>query len=177
MRNKVIKLSTVIVASSLLLAGTAHAFDMGNMMNPSNWMGGNKGSDRYDDYGGGPGGYGGGPGGYGGGPEYGYGGGPGYGYGGGPGYGYGGAPGYGAVSGETGVPAYGGAPGYGAPPANANATEEIERLQERVRMLEEAARQQQAAPAAPAANPAWGRNIHPNFSVPTGGQVGDYKYR
>ena len=153
MRNKVIKLSTVIVASSLLLAGTAHAFDMGNMMNPSKWMGGNKGSDRYDDYGGGPGGYGGGPG------------------------GYGGAPGYGAVSGETGVPAYGGAPGYGAPPANANATEEIERLQERVRMLEEAARQQQAAPAAPAANPAWGRNIHPNFSVPTGGQVGGYKYR
>jgi hypothetical protein len=160
MRNKAIKLSTVIVASSLLLAGTAHAFDMGNMMNPSKWMGGNKGSDRYDDYGGGPGGYGGGPG-----------------YGGAPGYGYGGAPGYGAVSGETGVPAYGGAPGYGAPPANANATEEIERLQERVRMLEQAARQQQAAPAAPAANPAWGRSVQPNFSAPTGGQVGGYRNR
>ena len=60
MRNKAIKFSTAIVASGLLLAGTAHAFDMGNMMNPSKWMGGNKNSDRYDDYGG-PGGYGGGP--------------------------------------------------------------------------------------------------------------------
>ena len=67
MRNKAIKLSTVIVASSLLLAGTAHAMDMGKMMNPSKWMGGNKDNDRYDDYRGGPGGYGGGPGGYGGG--------------------------------------------------------------------------------------------------------------
>jgi len=75
MRNKAIKFSTAIVASGLLLASTAHAFDMGNMMNPSKWMGGNKNSDRYDDYGG-PGGYGGGPGGYGGGPG-GYGGGPG----------------------------------------------------------------------------------------------------
>ena len=61
MRNKAIKFSAVIVASSLLLAGTAHAFNMGNMMNPSKWMGGNSNSDRYDDYGG-PGGYGGGPG-------------------------------------------------------------------------------------------------------------------
>ena len=76
MRNKAIKFSTAIVASGLLLASTAHAFDMGNMMNPSNWMGGNKNSDRYDDYGG-PGGYGGAPGGYGGGPG-GYGGAPGY---------------------------------------------------------------------------------------------------
>jgi hypothetical protein len=89
MRIKAIKLGTVIVASSLLLAGTAHAIDMGKMMNPSKWMGGNKDNDRYDDYRGGPGGYGGGPGGYGGGPG-GYGGGPG-GYGGGPG-GYGGSP-------------------------------------------------------------------------------------
>jgi hypothetical protein len=77
MRNKAIKFTTAIVASGLLLASTAHAFDMGNMMNPSKWMGGNKNSDRYDDYGGGPGGYGGGPDGYGGGPG-GYGGGPGY---------------------------------------------------------------------------------------------------
>ena len=69
MRNKAIKLSTVIVASSLLLAGTAHAMDMGKMMNPSKWMGGNKDNDRDDDYRGGPG-YGGGPGGYGGGPGY-----------------------------------------------------------------------------------------------------------
>jgi hypothetical protein len=60
------------VVSGLLLAGTAHAFDMGNMVNPSRWMGGNSNSDRYNDYGGGPGygGYGGGPGGYGGAPGY-----------------------------------------------------------------------------------------------------------
>jgi hypothetical protein len=155
---------------------------MGNMMNPSKWMGGNSNRDRYDDYGGY--GYPGGPGyGYGG-PGYApyYGGAPGYGYGvpaygGAPGYGYGGAPSYGAVPGETGAPAYGGAPGYGAPPANANATEEVERLRERVRMLEEAARQQPAVPVAPAANPAWGRNVQPNYSTPAGGQVGGYQYR
>jgi hypothetical protein len=92
------KFRVIIVAASLLLAHQACAMDMGNMMNPSKWMGGNSHNDRYDDYrggpgyGGGPGGYGGGPGGYGGGPG-GYGGGPGdYGYGGGPG-GYGGGPG------------------------------------------------------------------------------------
>jgi hypothetical protein len=123
MRNKAIKFSTAIVASGLLLASTAHAFDMGNMMNPSKWMGGNKNSDRYDDYGG-PGGYGGGPGGYGGGPG-GYGGGPG-GYGGGPG-GYGGGPG-----------GYGGAPGYVAPASGtASDAAEIERLKARIKKLEE----------------------------------------
>jgi hypothetical protein len=90
-------------------ADVAQAFNMGNMMNPSRWFGGN--SDRYRDrdydYGG-PG--------YGwGGPGYGYGGpygGPGYGYG-GPGFGYGGpygGPGYGGFGG----PGYGyGGPGYG----------------------------------------------------------------
>jgi hypothetical protein len=146
MRNKAIKFSTAIVASGLLLAGTAHAFDMGNMMNPSKWMGGNRNSDRYDDYGG-PGGYGGGPGGYGGGPG---------GYGGGPG-------------------GYGGGPGYVAPASGTAAdAAEIERMKERIRMLEDAARQQQAAPAA---NPAWGRSVQPNFSTPAGGQVGGHQNR
>jgi len=147
MRIKAIKLSTVIVASSLLLAGTAHAIDMGKMMNPSKWMGGNKDNDRYDDYRGGPGGYGGGPGGYGGGPG---------GYGGGP-------------------AGYGGGPGYVAPASGTAAdAAEIERMKERIRMLEDAARQQQAAPAA---NPAWGRSVQPNFSTPAGGQVGGYQNR
>jgi hypothetical protein len=96
MRNGKMKLTAVVATVSVLLAGTAHAFNMGNMMNPSKWMGGNSDSDRYDDYYGGPGGYGGGPGYYGGAPGY---------YGGGPG-GYGGAPGY-----------NGGVPNYGAPAA------------------------------------------------------------
>jgi hypothetical protein len=203
MRIKAIKLSTVIVASSLLLAGTAHAIDMGKMMNPSKWMGGNKDNDRYDDYRGGPGGYGGGPGGYGGGPggygggpggygggpggygggpggygggPGGYGGGPG-GYGGGPG-GYGGGPGGygGGPGGYGGGPAgYGGGPGYVAPASGTAAdAAEIERMKERIRMLEDAARQQQAAPAA---NPAWGRSVQPNFSTPAGGQVGGHQNR
>jgi hypothetical protein len=175
MRIKAIKLSTVIVASSLLLAGTAHAIDMGKMMNPSKWMGGNKDNDRYDDYRGGPGGYGGGPGGYGGGPG-GYGGGPG-GYGGGPG-GYGGGPGGygGGPGGYGGGPGgYGGGPGYVAPASGTAAdAAEIERMKERIRMLEDAARQQQAAPAA---NPAWGRSVQPNFSTPAGGQVGGHQNR
>ena len=155
-----------LVAAGLLLAGTAQAFDMGNMMNPSKWVGGNKDRDRYDDgdYGGGPGygGYGGGPGygGYGGAPGYGgYGGAPGYGgYGGAPGYGgysgapgyggYGGAPGYGGYGGAPGYGGYGGAPGYGygtpgyggtpaaAQPRTDDSAAEIDRLKERVRQLE-----------------------------------------
>ena len=111
MTNKVIFRRAVLVVCStamLTAAGVGHAFDMGNMMNPSKWFGGgNRDRDYYGD------GYGGGPGyGYGG-PGYGYGG-PGYGYGGygygGPGYGYG-APGYGY--GGPGYGGYGGAPGYG----------------------------------------------------------------
>ena len=152
MQNKVIKFRVLIVAAGLLLANPVSAFDMGDMMNPSKWTGGNKDRDRYDDYGpgygyGGPGyGYGG-PGyGYGG-PGYGYGGGPGYGgypgYGGDPGYGYGGAPGYGGESGYG----YGGAPGYGygsdpgyggaygAPGTGSNEAE-IKRLKARLRQLE-----------------------------------------
>lgn len=73
----------VVAAAGLLFMGSAYAFNMGNMMNPSKWMGGNKNQDHGSDYYGGPG-YGGAPG---------YGGGPGYGSA--PGYGYGGAPGYG----------------------------------------------------------------------------------
>ena len=88
MRNRRTTFKIFIVAASLLLANSAYAFDMGNMMNPSKWMGGNKDRDRYDDYYGGPG----------------YGG---PGYGGAPGYGYGSAPGYG------GAPTYG-APGAGS---------------------------------------------------------------
>jgi hypothetical protein len=126
--------------------GTSFAFDIGNMMNPSKWMGGGRDRDRYDDgpwggpgYGyGGPGyGYGGpgygygGPGyGYGG-PGYGYGG-PGYGYG-GPGYGYGG-PGYGyAAPGAYGAPA-----GQGVPPAPVGEAKqrELDALRERIRVLE-----------------------------------------
>ena len=57
MRCKTITSSAVILMTGLLLAGTAHAFDMGNMMNPSKWMGGkDKDDDRYyDDYYGDPG--------------------------------------------------------------------------------------------------------------------------
>jgi hypothetical protein len=137
-QNKEIKFRVFIVTASLLLANSAYAFDMGNMMNPSKWMGGNKDKDRYDDYydepgygypGGPPGyGYGGAPG-YGGGPGYGYGGAPGY--GGDPGYGYGGAPGYGGDPGYG----YGGAPAYGASGTGSNEAE-IMRLKERIRQLE-----------------------------------------
>ena len=122
MTNKVIFRRAVLVVCStamLTAAGVGHAFDMGNMMNPSKWFGGgNRDRDYYGDgYGGGPGyGYGG-PGyGYGG-PGYGYGGygygGPGYGYG-GPGYGYGG-PGYGGYGGAPGYGGYGGYGGQGYP--------------------------------------------------------------
>ena len=105
MQTKPVVFSSVFLALSLLLAMPVQAFDMGNMMNPSKWMGGKKDKDRYDDdyyeddfYGPPPG--------------YGYGA-PGYGYG-APGLGYG-APGYGGY----GAPGYGGygAPGYGADPA------------------------------------------------------------
>ena len=122
MQNQEIKFRVFIVAVSFLLANSAYAMDMGKMMNPSKWMGGNKDRDRYDDYRGGPGyGYPGGP------PGYGYGGAPGYGAA--PGYGYGGAPGYGAA------PGYGGAPAYGAPGTGSNDAEMM-RLKERIRQLE-----------------------------------------
>ena len=107
------------MTASLLLAHQAYAMDMGNMMNPSKWTGGNNGgnnnminpsrwmggnnNDPYDDYRGGPG----------------------YGYG----YGYGG-PGYG----------YGGAPAYSEPGSESNEAE-IKRLKERLRHLESGPRQ------------------------------------
>jgi hypothetical protein len=135
MRNGKMKLTAVIATASVLLAGTAQAFNMGNMMNPSKWMGGNSNSDRYDDYYGGPGGYGGGPGYYGGGPG-GYGGGPGY-YGGGPG-GYGGAPGYNGGAPNYGVPAAGGIPGNSIPASGSGSdVAEIEQLKQRLKKLEE----------------------------------------
>ena len=130
------KLKACIVAASLLLANSASAFDMGKMINPSKWMGGNKDRDRYDDYYGGPGyGYPGGP------PGYGYGGAPGYGP---PGYGYGGAPGYGPPGyGYGGAPGYGAAPAYGyggAPtysaPASGSTQEELMQLKNRIRQIE-----------------------------------------
>ena len=140
MQNREIKFRLLIVAVSLLLANSVYAMDMGNMMNPSKWMGGNNNRDRYDDdydrrgYDRAPGyGYGGAPGYGGGAPGYGYGGAPGYGggtpgYGGAPGYG-GGSPGYG----------YGGAPAYEAPKTESNEAE-IMRLKERIRQLEGGAR-------------------------------------
>jgi len=133
MQYKKMTVKVAFAAISALLASSAYAFDMGNMMNPSKWMGGNK--DRYDDYRGGPG-YGG-PG-YGG-PGYGYGGYPGYG---GPGYGYGGYPAYGGPGyGYGGYPAYGGYPGYGASPTivvpgSGSSNSEIQQLKARIRELE-----------------------------------------
>jgi hypothetical protein len=107
-KYRITKYHGIFVMISLLLAGTAQAFNLGNMMNPSKWMGNNNTDDNY--YNRGPGyGYGG-PG-WGGYPGYGYGG---PGWGGYPGYGYGG-PGWG------GYPGYG-APGYGYPGYGAGAS-------------------------------------------------------
>jgi hypothetical protein len=125
----------VLVAAAMLTAGSgiASAFDFGNMMNPSRWMGGNRGDDYYGDGSGGPG--------------YGYGA-PGYGYG-APGYGY--APRYGAP--PYGAPGYGvagSAPAYTAP-AQSNApsdtsAQEIKELKQRIQELE-AANARSAPPA------------------------------
>jgi len=184
----------IIIAVGLLFASAGYAFDMGNVMNPSKWMGGGRDRDRYDDYDRGYG-YPGGPGyGYGA-PGYGpapyYGGPPGAGYGYGapgygavPGYGYGAAPaygvapGYGGAPGNSGAPAYGGAPNYGGASSGADTAEQIERLQERIRVLEEEARRSQQTN-----NPAWGNNdTQPNYSAPAapygGAQPGNqYQYR
>lgn len=126
-RSLVAILATIAASASV----PSSAFNFGNMMNPSRWMGG--GGDRDYGYDDGPWG----------GPGYGYGGyGPGYGaYGPGyaaPGYGYGGYPGY-----------YGyGAPGFYAAPPSATPTygapssgptggqSEIEQLRKRVQELE-----------------------------------------
>ena len=36
----------IVTVAGVLLMGSAQAFDMGNMMNPSQWMGGNNSRDR-----------------------------------------------------------------------------------------------------------------------------------
>ena len=41
-------ISISLIGLGLLFAGLAQAFDMGDMMNPSRWMGG-RNHDRYDD--------------------------------------------------------------------------------------------------------------------------------
>jgi hypothetical protein len=164
MRQKTKILGGILLTVGLLGAGTGHAFNFGNMMNPSKWMGGN---DDYDDnyYG----------------PGYGYRGyGPGYGggpYGAPPGYGYG-APGYAPGYGYGGVPAYGGAPAYQAAPSvpaaapDSGSDQEIERLKERIRVLENSTNQ-----APPAQAPSW--DSHPAYRPvdETWGDPSSYQYR
>ncbi len=142
--NPLKTLSALSLAAVVGVTGyvpVAQAFNFGDMMNPSRWMGGGRNRDRYDD------GYG----------DYGpYGGGP---WGGGP-YGgpYGGGP-YGAPFGGYGVPGYGG-PGYGAPmaapapaapaaPAQSSSSNqgEIDALKRRIEELEASQRQSQPAPS------------------------------
>jgi hypothetical protein len=139
--------SFTVLAALVSYAPVSHAFNFGNMMNPSRWMGGDR--DRYDegyDY---PGAYGA--------PGFGY---PYGGYA--PGYGGYGAPGYGA-------PAYGAPPpGYGAPaypsapvaapgvttaptPAAPVDSAEVQALKRRVEELEAAQQQQRSAPPQPPA--------------------------
>ncbi|WP_455234640.1 hypothetical protein [Thiogranum longum] len=149
MQNKTIKHGGVLATMLLIVASPVPAIDFGNVMNPSRWFGGNR--DYYDDdyyYGDGWG------------PGYGYGA-PGYGYG-APGYGYG-APAYGAPAYGYGAPAYGygvpgaGVPGYASPQYQTTAPEapaaeskadaqEIERLKERIRQLEQAEKQRSWTP-------------------------------
>lgn len=155
MKKGTMKFRSVLVVAGLLLANSAYAFNFGNIMNPSKWGSNNNDDDYYDErYYGGPGGYG---------PPPGYYGAPGYGYG---APGYGGVPGYGA-------PGYGGA--YTAPaPAPAQSygpdhnlpdthsgyeynrdKEEIARLKERIRKLEEARPQPPAPPSYGGGQPAY----------------------
>jgi hypothetical protein len=114
----------LIATLGLATAAPVQAFNMGNMMNPSKWMGGNTNQDD-----GPPPGYG-----QGYGPQSGY-----YGQPGGPGYG--GAPGYGGNPGYSGSGAYpqGYAPVPAAGPtgsAELTTEERILRLEQRVQMLE-----------------------------------------
>jgi hypothetical protein len=117
----------------------ANAFNFGDMMNPSRWMGGGRNRDRYDDYyddygpyGGGP--WGGGP--WGGGP---WGGGP---YG-GPGYGFPGA--YGAPYAAPPVAPV--APAAPAAPTQSSGGSEIDALKRRIEELESRQQPSQSAPA------------------------------
>jgi hypothetical protein len=142
--------SLATLAALTVYAPVSQAFNFGNMMNPSRWMGG----DRYDDY---DEGYYGGP--YGG-PGFGY---PYGGYA--PGYGapgpYG-APGYGAPVPGYAAPAYPAAPvaapGVGPAPSRAPAagvapadSAEVQALKRRVEELEAAQQQRSASPPAPPA--------------------------
>ncbi len=185
------KFRSVLAVAGLLLANSAYAFNFGNIMNPSKWGSNNDDDYYYDDrYYGPPGGYG---------PPPGYYGAPGYGYG---------APGYGVAPGYV-APGYGGAytapapvqqspaqsygPDHNLPDTHSGYEynrdkEEIARLKERIRKLEEAAGPQppappsygvgqpayQSAPSAyglPQANPPM--STQPNWNQP--GQ--QYQYR
>jgi hypothetical protein len=136
---KTINTALLAALASLVLTGPTYAVNMGDMMNPSKWMGGKDDRRGDGDYPppGYPQGYPQGGQGYGYGPAPGYQGGPAPGYGGGPDYGppsgygqpgmggapvqqmppggYGGAPGYGPAPGYQGGPGQGQgyAPGYG----------------------------------------------------------------
>ena len=149
MQTKPAVFSSAFLAFSLLLAMPAQAFDMGNMMNPSKWVGGNKDRDRYDD------------------DYYDYGPPPGYGYGGYGVPGYGGDPALQGLQaydyGTTGAPATGsgytgpsyggnytgpsdasrsgGQSGYG-PGITTDDQMEIQRLKDRIRKLEQAEKPQ-----------------------------------
>jgi len=137
--------TSALILGTILTCGAeiSLAFDMGNMMNPSKWMGSKSNRDNYDDGPQGGPGYGyGGPGGAYGGPGYGYRGpggaygGPGYGYR-GPGGGYSGPVyGYGIPGGYGGPAGYAAPTGYGSPRAGAAEQSEIDALKERVRVLE-----------------------------------------
>jgi hypothetical protein len=155
MSNKSIKtlsaISLTALAAMMVYAPVSHAFNFGNMMNPSRWMGGDR--DRYDDYG-----YDGYPGGPYGAPGFGYpygGYAPGYGA---PGYA---APGYGAPMPGY-APAYPSAPAAapGAMPAPAAGTApvdsaEVQALKRRVEELEAAQQQQRPAPPPAAQSGDW----------------------
>lgn len=164
----------IMLVPGVLLAACAHAFDLGDMMSPSSWLGSSGDENYYDGYYGGPA-YG-----YSGNLAPGYGGLPGFGYGGFPDQYYGGIPGYGGLPDLGGDPllGYGGSPlygGYGSNPGGygypatprQNSTEtaaaaEIKRLKERIRKLEENCAQTQ---------PAWsGQPAYP--AAPWGGQAG-----
>lgn len=126
-------LAVAALAVTLVHVPVTHAFNFGNMMNPSRWMGGDR--DRDDDY-----------------PPGGAYGPPGYGY---PYGGYGapyGVPGYGAP-----FPGYAPPPAYPAPAAAAPAappsagTADSAEVQALKRRVEELEAQQRGASAPPPA--------------------------
>jgi len=142
-------LSLTAVLGFVAVVPVSHAFNFGNMMNPSRWMNGN---DRYDDE-----------------PYYGspygapFGG---YGYPGAYGAPYGGmpygAPGFGAPPATYGAPAYGAVPGMtpsapAAAPAASASQSEIEALKRRIEELESKQQNQRPQgnewPSAPAFRP------------------------